>query len=79
LRFPDGEFERFKQILLLTTRRENHSASTNEKSEAIQRLAESDLSSLEVAPEPVYPLLPGPLKGASVLAYNLLYSAVPFA
>jgi hypothetical protein len=64
LRFPDGEYERFKQILLLATRREKYNVPTNEEIEAIQRLAESDLPPLGFAPEPVYPLLPAPLKGA---------------
>jgi hypothetical protein len=64
LRFPDGEYERFKQVLLLATRREKYTVPTNEEVEAIQRLAESDLSPLGFAPEPVYPLLPAPLKGA---------------
>ncbi|GIV63632.1 MAG: DUF6094 domain-containing protein [Chloroflexota bacterium] len=62
--FPDGEFERFKQILLLATRREKYNLPTNEEIEAIQKLAESDLPTLGFAPEPVYPLLPAPLKGA---------------
>jgi len=64
LRFPDGEFERFRQVLLLATRREKYNVPTNDEIEAIQRLAESDLSPLGFAPEPVYPLLPAPLKGA---------------
>jgi len=63
-RFPDGEYERFMQILLLATRREKYSVPTNEEIEAIQRQAESDLPSLGFAPDPVYPLLPAPLKGA---------------
>ncbi|MDD5468011.1 MAG: DUF6094 domain-containing protein [Anaerolineales bacterium] len=63
-RFPDGEYKRFKQILLLATRREKYNVPTNEEIEAIRRLAESDLPSLGFAPEPVYPLLPAPLKGA---------------
>jgi hypothetical protein len=63
-RFPDDEFERFRQVLLLVTRREKYNVPTNEEIEAIQRLAESDLSPLGFAPEPVYPLLPAPLKGA---------------
>ena len=64
LRFPDGEYERFKQILLLAIRREKYNVPTNEEIEAIQRLAESDLPPLGFAPDPVYPLLPTPLKGA---------------
>lgn len=63
LRFPAGEYERFKQILLLATRREKYNVPTNEEVEAIKRLAESDLPPLGFAPEPVYPLLPAPLKG----------------
>jgi hypothetical protein len=64
LRFPDGEYERFKQILLLATRREKYNVPTNEDIEAIQRLAGSNLPQLGFAPEPVYQLLPTPLKGA---------------
>jgi hypothetical protein len=64
LRFPDGEFERFKQILLLAIRREKYNIPTNEEVEAIQRLVESNLPPLGFTPEPVYPLLPAPLKGA---------------
>ena len=64
LRFPDGEFERFKQVLLLATRREKYSVPTNEETESIQNMAEGDLSPLGFTPEPVYPLLPAPLKGA---------------
>jgi hypothetical protein len=64
LRFPDGEYERFKQIILLATRREKYNVPNNEEIEAIQHLAESDLPPLDFAPEPVYPLLPAPLKGA---------------
>jgi hypothetical protein len=64
LRFPDGEYERFKQILLLATRREKYNVPTNEDVEAIRRLAESNLPALGFASAPVYPLLPAPLKGA---------------
>jgi hypothetical protein len=71
LRFPDGEFERFKQVLLLATRRERYNVPTNEEIEAIQRLAEHDLPPLGFNPEPVYPLLPAPLKGAGGRAITL--------
>jgi len=65
LRFPDDEYERFKQVLLLATRREKYNVPNNEEIEAIQCQAENDLPPLGFAPEPVYPLLPAPLKGAS--------------
>jgi hypothetical protein len=58
LRFPDEEYERFKQVLLLAVRREKCNVPTNEEIEAIQCLAESDLPPLGIAPELVYPLLP---------------------
>jgi hypothetical protein len=61
--FSDGEYERFKQILLLATRREKYNVPTNEEIEAIERLAQSDLPPLGCAPEPACPL-PAPLKGA---------------
>lgn len=63
-RFPDGEYERFKQVLLLAQRRDKYNVPTNDEVEAIQRLAEDDLPPLDFAPEPVYPVLPAPLKGA---------------
>ncbi len=68
LRFPDGEYERFKQILLLATRREKYNVPANEEIETIQRLAEHDLPSLGFAPKPIYPLLPAPLKSAGCRA-----------
>ena len=37
---------------------------TNEEIEAIQHLADSGLTPLGFSPEPIYPLLPTPLKGA---------------
>jgi hypothetical protein len=64
LRFPDGEYERFRQVLLLAVRREKYNVPTTEEVETIQQLAECSLPPLDFAPEPVYPLLPAPLKGA---------------
>jgi hypothetical protein len=64
LRFPNGEFQRFKQILLLAQRRQAYNVPSNEEVEAIQALAQADLPPLEFAPVPVYPVLPAPLKGA---------------
>lgn len=64
LRFPDGEYERFKQVLLLAVRREKYNLPSHQETEAIQRLAESDLPPLAFAPEPVYAMLPAPQKGS---------------
>ena len=63
-RFPDGEYERFKQILLPAQRRGKYNVPTNAEVEAIRILAETDLPPLDFAPEPVYRVLPAPLKGA---------------
>jgi hypothetical protein len=63
-RFPDGEYQHFKQILLLAQRRQAYNVPSKEEVEAIQALAQTDLPPLDFAPEPVYPLLPAPLKGA---------------
>jgi len=63
-RFPDEEYERFKQILLLAQRRQSYHVPSKEEVEAIQALAQTDLPPLDFATEPVYPLLPAPLKGA---------------
>ena len=46
LRFPDGEYDRFKQVLLLAIRREKYNVPTNEEIEVLQRLAESNLPPL---------------------------------
>jgi hypothetical protein len=46
LRFPEGEYERFKQVLLLAVRREKYNIPTKEEIEVLQCLAEIDLPSL---------------------------------
>jgi hypothetical protein len=56
LRFPDGEYQRFKLILLLAIRRDKYNVPTNEEIESIQCLAESGPPPLGFASEPVYPL-----------------------
>jgi hypothetical protein len=63
-RFPDEEYQHFKQILLLAQRRQAYNIPSKEEVEAIQALAQTELPRLDFAPEPVYPLLPAPLKGA---------------
>jgi hypothetical protein len=67
-RFPDGEYERFKQILLLAQRQQAYAIPSKEEVEAIQALAQTDLSPLDFAPEAVYPLLPAPAAGRSLSA-----------
>jgi hypothetical protein len=39
LRFPDGEYERFKQVWLLAIRRDKYNVPSNEEIESIQRQA----------------------------------------
>ncbi len=51
-RFPDGEYERFKQITLFAIRRQVYHAPNKEEVETLRALAGSFLSPLEPVPEP---------------------------
>ena len=62
-RFPDGEYERFKQITLIARRREKYETPAKEQVEMIRGLAVATLPPLDLAPAPVYTVPPAPLKG----------------
>ncbi len=64
-RFPDGEYETFKQVVVLGYRRKSYQAATDKEILAIQAMASENLPVLEPLGEPVYHLLPAPERGAN--------------
>jgi hypothetical protein len=64
-RFPDGEYERFQQVVVFGRRRLAHQVPTKDDVVGVQRLAEMDLPQLTVRNEPVYPVIPAPTRGAA--------------
>ncbi len=64
-RFPDGEFERFRQVVVFARRRLAHQVPTKDDVAAVQQLAEMDLPQLTLRNEPVYPVIPAPTRGAA--------------
>ncbi|HML39853.1 MAG TPA: DUF6094 domain-containing protein [Bellilinea sp.] len=64
-RFPDREYETFKQVVVLGTRRKINQAATDKEILAIQAMASEDMPVLEPLEEPVYHLLPAPERGAN--------------
>ncbi|MGD9100447.1 MAG: DUF6094 domain-containing protein, partial [Anaerolineae bacterium] len=65
VRFPDGEYERFKQIVVFGRRRVTYKTPTNDEIEAVQRLARTSLPPLRAVETPYYPVVPAPNRGAS--------------
>ena len=64
-RFPDGEYERFKQISAAGHAAGRRTTSLpTKKWKPSRRWRRAIFHRLDFAPEPVYPLLPAPLKGA---------------
>ncbi len=64
-RFPDGEYEAFKQVVVIGYRRKVYQVPDDKEVQAIQSLAGEDLPILEALGEPVYRLLPAPERGAN--------------
>jgi hypothetical protein len=65
VRFPDGEYERFKQIVVLGRRRVAYKTPTGNEIEAIQRLAQTDLPPLKAVETPCYSVIPALTRGAN--------------
>ncbi len=64
-RFPDGLFEKFKQVVVFALRRKNYKVPSDKEIEEIRGLASSDLPVLEGIDEPVYDLLPASSRGSN--------------
>ena len=64
-RFPDGLFEKFKQVVLLAYKRKSYIQPSEQEILSLQSLGSGDLEPLPAAAEPVYELLPAPARGAN--------------
>ncbi len=64
-RFPDGEYETFKQVVVLGYRRKSYQIATDKEILAIQAMASENLPVLEPLGEPAYHLLPALERGAN--------------
>ncbi len=64
-RFPDGEYEAFKQVVVLAYRRKVYRIASDEEILAIQSLATQDLPVLQAQPEPLYHLSAAPERGSN--------------
>ena len=64
-RFPDGLYEKFKQVVVLAYKRKVFHAPTDKEVLSLQNLATTELESIETAIEPVYELLPAPSRGVN--------------
>jgi len=64
-RFPDGLYEKFKQVVVLAYKRKVYQAPTDKEVLSLQMLANTELEPILPATEPVYTLLSAPTRGAS--------------
>ncbi|MCP4534881.1 MAG: DEAD/DEAH box helicase, partial [Delftia sp.] len=65
VRFPDGEHERFGQIVVFGRRRLRYKTPSGDEIEAVQRLAHMDLPPLKAVETPHYSVIPAPTRGAN--------------
>jgi hypothetical protein len=61
-RFPDGLYEKFKQVVVLAYKRKLYQPPTDKEVLSLQSLAINDLEQITVADEPIYELLPAPTR-----------------
>ncbi|MBI4926835.1 MAG: hypothetical protein HY835_03640, partial [Anaerolineae bacterium] len=64
-RFPDGLYEKFKQVVVLAYKRKAFQAPTDKEVISNQSLAIIELEPIQSVDEPVYELLPAPARGAN--------------
>ena len=64
-RFPDGLYEKFKQMVVLAYKRKLYQSPTDKEVLSLQNLATEELEPIETAVEPVYELLSAPSRGAN--------------
>ncbi|NPV86297.1 MAG: hypothetical protein HPY45_09855 [Anaerolineae bacterium] len=64
-RFPDGLFEKFKQVVVFGNRRQILNLPTSQEIAEILRWASLDLPPIEPQSEPLYTLPPAPVRGAN--------------
>jgi hypothetical protein len=64
-RFPDGLYEKFKQVVVLAYKRKLYQLPTDKEVLSLQSMATSELEPIETAVEPIYELLSAPARGAN--------------
>jgi hypothetical protein len=64
-RFPDGLYEKFKQVVVLAYKRKVFEVPSDKEVLGIQALATTELEPIQIVDEPVYRLLPAPMRGAN--------------
>jgi hypothetical protein len=64
-RFPDGLYEKFKQVVVLAYKRKLYQPPTDKEVLSLQNLATEELEPIETAVEPIYELLAAPSRGAN--------------
>ncbi|GAP21878.1 DUF6094 domain-containing protein [Leptolinea tardivitalis] len=64
-RFPDGLYEKFKQVVVLAYKRKLYQPPTDKEVLSLQSLATEELEPIEIAVEPIYELLAAPSRGAN--------------
>jgi hypothetical protein len=64
-RFPDGLFEKFKQVVVLAYKRKLYQPPTDKEVLSLQNLATEELDPIETTVEPIYELLAAPSRGAN--------------
>ena len=64
-RFPDGLYEKFKQVVVLAYKRKLYQLPTDKEVLSLQSLATTELEPIDTAVEPVYELLSAPVRGAN--------------
>ena len=64
-RFPDGLYEKFKQVVVLAYKRKLYQLPTDKEIFSLQSLASTELEPIQSAVEPVFQLLSSPLRGAN--------------
>jgi hypothetical protein len=64
-RFPDGLYDKFKQVVVLAYKRKLYQPPTDKEVLSLQSLATTELEPIQTAIEPIYELLPAPARGAN--------------
>ncbi|PKO06220.1 MAG: hypothetical protein CVU41_08940 [Chloroflexi bacterium HGW-Chloroflexi-3] len=64
-RFPDGLYEKFKQVVVLAYKRKLYQLPTDKEVLSLQSLVTTELEPIETAVEPVYELLSAPARGVN--------------
>ena len=64
-RFPDGLYEKYKQVVVLAYKRKLFQLPSDKEIFSLQSLATSELEPIPVIEEPIYELLPAPYRGVN--------------